>query len=145
MRNGLNDLAYEVRCENGVVTSVFKITSASNYWPDLWGYVDAGYIYYYDRCEGRYYPDFREEPRSEAAEAYRKSFSRDERAYACYLRAAESDEAFVLAEALAVESPILFAGLGEELVGPPHPASARHNAMQLTMMNRVRFISLLSL
>ena len=58
---------------------------------------------------------------------------------------AESDETLVLAEALAVESPILFAGLGEELVDPPHPASARHNAMQLTMMNRVRFISLLSL
>ena len=59
---------------------------------NLWGFVDLGYIYYYDRCEGAYYPDFRQEP-DEAARAYCDAFPLDQRAYENYLHAADLGEA----------------------------------------------------
>ena len=51
---------YEARCENGVVTSVFKIASASNYWPDLWGLPD---LYTTAPYEDRAEPENKYSPR----------------------------------------------------------------------------------
>ena len=59
---------------------------------NLWGFVDAGYIYYYDRCEGRYYPDFREQPYSADAQKYCDTFDLDQHAYECFLQGAEAGE-----------------------------------------------------
>lgn len=59
---------------------------------NVWGYVDGGYIYYYDRCEGRYYPDFTEDTQSEEARAYCEAFDADAAAYECYAYAADAGE-----------------------------------------------------
>ena len=58
----------------------------------LFGYVNLGYVYYYDRCEGKYYPDFRDDTTSKEALDYCASFDRDKRAYECFTYCAEHGE-----------------------------------------------------
>ena len=53
-------------------------------------YLDLGYIYSYDRCEGHYYVDHRH---TEDVEDYMRPYPREERAFECFSFAAEAGDA----------------------------------------------------
>ncbi len=53
-------------------------------------YVDLGYIYSYDRCEGHYFVDHRE---TENVEDYTRPYPREQRAFECFSYAAEHGDA----------------------------------------------------
>lgn len=53
-------------------------------------YVDLGYIYSYDRCEGHYFVDHRQ---TENVEDYTRPYPREQRAFECFFYAAEHGDA----------------------------------------------------